>query len=938
MTTNLRSRYIIIAIVLGLAVTALLKGWPPSLGIDLRGGTILTYEVERLGDSANSEAVGTDETIRDQELEDTVRVISERINSEGVKDIQVRIEGTKYLRIELPNMSKAQADQVKRRMTQVGRLQMLIMAQNGDKGRADEQGVVKTFAANFDTDRKRMLEDHFEDRNKPLFDPGPSFRWFPSKPEIGKNETKDSYDARLADYRSDLETKPWEVSGNWYYFDPEFWGDEDEGLRGFTGNDITDPVRSTDQRGGRAVSFNVREYAQIDFGAYTQKHLKRQLALVLNGEMWSAPSINDVLTTNVQISSGSGGFTQEEEEWLINCLQAGSLKLTPKLLSTEEIGASLGQTSIRRGSMAFIIGAALVLVFMLVYYRTSGMIACVALACNFVAIMAVLIILDASLTLPGMAGLILTIGMAVDANILIFERIREELAKGKTLGHAAKNGFDRAFVTIFDANLTTFIVAAFLVAYGKGPIKGFGYTLMTGIVCTMFSALYVTRTLMGSMIKSGKIETLSMMGVLTKGNITFSRLAKKTAMGSIALIIVAVALTVSTGDEKYGLDFNGGTSVRVSFNEAQKREAVLAAIATITVDGKAKYKHPEATLLSPIDGASSVVDIRLDYVPAESEDVQEGTDGESEFAQIERELETALKGKLVSETLTDINYDSATNLWSATLNLSDAYEDSAKIVELAGLAGIRGATAVAKGSSYTVTGAITEDLSNDVEPKFLAALANVDAIKVSNPFPKVRFLGPNVVADLKGSAIKSMLVSLVFILGYIWFRFKEFKYGIAATVALVHDVLIAWGLVIAFNMSGLVNVPITLNVVAAFLTIIGYSLNDTIVVFDRIRENLGNVKGSFREVVDRSINQTLSRTILTSVTTFLVVAVVLLANLGIESPLEGLAFTLLVGVVVGTYSSIFVASPVLVFLHNRSIEKAESAGQKKRKKPAVANA
>ncbi len=933
MTTNLNSRFVIIAIVLGLAITALVTGWPPSLGIDLRGGTILTYEVERLADNPDSTDAAPTEAIRDIELEDTVRVISERINSEGVKDIQVRVEGTKYIRIELPDMSSAQAKQVKQRMTQVGRLQMLIVAQANDKG---SDG--KVFADSFNADRKRMLEEHFEDRNKPLFASGQSFRWFPTKPEIADNETQESYKARLDDYNDARKNKPWEVQGEWYYFDPEFWGDEAEGLRGFTGNDIYDPIRSSDDHGGRAVSFSVREYAQTDFAAYTDKHGGRRLALVLNGEQWSAPTIQDVLSDGVRITGGAGGFTSDEQEWLINCLQAGSLKLTPKLLSTEEIGSTLGQTSIERGTLAFIIGAVLVLVFMLVYYRTSGMIACIALACNFVAIMAVLIILDASLTLPGMAGLILTIGMAVDANILIFERIREELSKGKTLGHAAKNGFDRAFVTIFDANLTTFIVAAFLVAYGKGPIKGFGYTLMTGIVCTMFSALYVTRTLMGSMIKSGKIETLSMMRALTNSNIAFSEKVKFTGILSAVLIVVAICLSFMTGDEKYGLDFNGGTTVRITFEEGQKREDVLAAIASITADGKPKYQHPEATLLSPVDGKASQVDIRLDYVPAKGDEAQAGNDGESEFAQIERQLEGAFKGKLVPESLTDIEYDANRHIWSANLNLSQPFADSAKIIELAGLAGLRGATATANGNTYAVTGSLTEDLLTQVEPQFLTALSNVDAIKVSNPFPKVRFLGPNVVADLKGSAIKSMLISLFFILAYIWFRFKEFKYGIAATIALVHDVLIAWGLVILFNMLGIINVPITLNVVAAFLTIIGYSLNDTIVVFDRIRENLGNVKGSYREVVDRSINQTLSRTILTSITTFLVVSVVLFANLGIESPLEGLAFTLLIGIVVGTYSSIFVASPVLVFFHNRAVDKAASTGKKSRKATATANA
>ena len=239
---------------------------------------------------------------------------------------------------------------------------------------------------------------------------------------------------------------------------------------------------------------------------------------------------------------------------------------------------------------------------MLGYYRAGGVIAVLALAVNFTMIFAILIILDASLSLPGIAGLVLTVGMAVDASILIFERIREELGKGKTLLHAAKNGFDRAFVTIFDANLTTFIVAAFLVKYGQGPVKGFGYTLMTGIVCTMFSALFFARTLMGWAIKSGVISDLKMGSVLAKTRIAFSTMARRALTMSLAVIVVGIGFSVISGDDKYGIDFRGGTAVRVRFESAKTQEEVLDAVASIQGEDGAKYKAPEATLIAPEGG------------------------------------------------------------------------------------------------------------------------------------------------------------------------------------------------------------------------------------------------------------------------------------------------------------------------------------------------
>ena len=928
MTSNLFSRYLTIAIVLGLAGVCISLNWPISLGIDLRGGSILTYRVEKL--TAGGADLDGGGAITEEDVDDVVTVIAQRINKEGVKDIQVRREGGEMVRIVLPDFTKEETEVIRERMTQVGQLLMPIAAADRDSA----YGGTPFNKDRFDAQRKAAIE-----AGRPYKAPD-GFEWFPNRPEREEKQSKTDYEASLAEYERKRREAPLEVGGTWMYFDERWWNPELD-VVGFTGRDIFEPRRSFDSKGTRAVAYKVREARQVYFAEYTETFIGRQMALVLNGEIWSSASIEGRLSDNVQIHKG-GGYSEKEQKWLLNCLQAGSLKLRPVLMSQEEVSATLGQTAINRGQMAFIAGAVLVIVFMMVYYRFSGVLAVIALTTNFVLVFAVLMLLDSSLTLPGIAGLVLTVGMAVDANILIFERIREELKKGKKLVHAAKNGFDRAFVTIFDANLTTFIVAAFLVAYGKGPIKGFGYTLMTGIACSMFAALYITRTLMGTAIARGWISEMSMMQIVKKTSFDFIGKAKNALTVSVIVLIAGLAVFFTTGEEKYGLDFTGGTSVRMQFTEPLSEGEVKSQVAKITGDdGSSKYRYVDVTLVDASGTESRDIDLQLDYQPVTlSDEEAENAEGLDEFKKIQEELQGILGDRLVPVALTDEQYDKTNGLWSATLNLSGAQTDNSEIMAVltdARLANPAVAAIGNDGRSWKISGTeLDQKLVEQRKSDIYAAMRAHPSIKVSNPFPNVRFVGPNVVADLKESAIKAMIVSLMFILAYIWFRFKELKYGLAATVALVHDVLIALGLTVLFNNTlGLVNVPISLNVIAAFLTIIGYSLNDTIVVFDRIRENLGSTKGSFGDVVNRSINQTLSRTILTSMTTFAVIMAVFATNLGLESPLEGLSFTLLIGVVVGTYSSIFVASPVLIWAHNRDLARKAAKEAASKGRPAT---
>ncbi|MFT7617259.1 MAG: SecD/SecF fusion protein [Planctomycetota bacterium] len=927
MTSNLFTRYIVILGVIALSVFSIMGNWPVSLGIDLRGGSVLTYRIEEITGGTKFKTP----TEKEQAIEDTLEVISQRINKEGVKDITVRREGL-FIVITLPEFTDKQTASIRERMTQMGRLEMPVEATNGDKNRGNVFFDVTKF------EQARVDQ-------KAAYKAPESFRWLAVLPQAVKNESPGDYKVRLQAFRDKAAKEPWTLSsdkgeGAWYFYDPDYWGDDLE-EQGFTGRDIVNPMRSQGRDGGRAVSYEVKSDRQWALGSYSTKYRGRQMAMVLNDEVWSSANIAGKLTDNVQISRGGGGYSEEDQKWLLSCLRAGSLKLKPELESQENVGATLGATAIQRGEIAFAVGGIAVVIFMVVYYSLAGFLAVIALLLNFLFVFAILMLLESSLTLPGIAGLVLTVGMAVDANILIFERIREELDKGKRLIHAAKNGFDRAFITIFDANLTTFIVAAFLVYYGKGPIKGFGYTLMTGIVCSMFSGLYITRTLLGTAIARGWIKELKMRRLMDKPNFSFLEKAKPAMTGSIVIIVLGLVAFFIRGDDKYGLDFNGGTSVRMNFQSEVVDSDIKSAIADIKDKaGKSKYKSVAASAIAfgdnkIVGGKSKVIDVRLDYTKSDNDAAIEGEqgDGSDPFEVVRNELITAFGDKLVPDPMSEVAYSTDTGTWSAVINLTDAVSNVDAIKQPLLDAGLNDPQVVAVDSAqkiWRVSAVMTAEAAKTIESSALDKLLDSDDLSLTKRFPKVRYVGPTVVSGLKTAAFQAMIVSLLFILGYIWFRFKEIKYGVAAAAALVHDVLISLGVVIAANWSGLVEVPISLNVIAAFLTIIGYSLNDTIVVFDRIRENLGNSRGTFGEIVNRSINQTLSRTVLTSATTFFVIAAIFVANYGIESPLEGLSFTLLIGVIVGTYSSIFIASPVLIWAHKR-----DEASKSKSKNPRV---
>jgi SecD/SecF fusion protein len=950
---------------------------PIALGIDISGGVSMTYTVSR----KELDALPPD--LQASALAETIDAISRRIDEFGTKEFNIRQIGKDQFQIDAPKLGEAEAAQIREQMLQLGNLEFLIaiesdrvtdpsfrgQARLGDQSLpiAYDQDGVPTEHYEFSTaaaeaQRREAYEkkvdlrgERYVDGNKYVLLRQTERRtadgksetvwtelpvvWMPVRPP---NDAKDAI-RELEKARSGKDGVDHSlIKGAWLFRDPRFFGGTKDG---FTGKSISQVRPSSDRFGGRAVSFLVELFKQADFKRYTSDNLNRLLALCLNDEVWSSPQINVVLSDSVEIHNPNGGFTHEEQSWLLNCLNSGSLRLKPREASRETVGPSLGKIAITRGVTATAVAFLVTIVFMIWYYRFGGIVANIALLLNVFFTLGIVALFRATLTLPGIAGLILTIGMAVDANILVFERTREELAKGKKLLEALSAGYDRAFITILDANITTAITAALLIWHGTGPIKGFGVTLLAGIIVSMFTALFVTRAVFGLAIRRGFLKTLSFVEAIKPVRYPFLSKARPWIMMSTVLCALCVGVFATSGRAKYGLDFTGGTVAHVRFSEPLAADEVRSTIAAIkTPDGKPKYEQIEP--IADMPAAAVEYDVRL----------RSATDVDSpEVAAFVAEKFAAIFG--TPPTISDPNSTDAEGEWRIEFSFPaprDANEVSQKIegyrdehdnapfsgARIEALDPTQTTSDVEVGTTVTASRFVVDVSRQDVargsatQDLPTAFAGKLDAI----PFGRVNFIGPNVVVTLKESAIVSMTLSIIAIILYMWFRFKEVKYGLAASLALLHDVLVPLGIAVSLHLAGVLDVPITLQSIAAYLTIIGFSINDTIVIFDRVRENLGTVKGTFREILDLSLGQTLSRTILTSATVFFVVLILFTFNVGQDSPLEGFAFTMLLGVISGTYSTIFIACPFAAWLHDRDEKRKAlaAAGSGAGFKPAAA--
>ena len=547
-----------------------------------------------------------------------------------------------------------------------------------------------------------------------------------------------------------------------------------------------------------ALEFNPE--GSKEFARITANNIGRRLAIVLDGKVQSAPRIKEEIPSGEAIISGR--FTLEKAQDLGLVLKVGALPAPMVVEEERTVGPLLGQDSIKAGLKAGIIGLSLVLIFMLVYYCLVGLVADIALLLNLLFIFGGLGILpvffpgvSATLTLPGIAGIVLSLGMAVDANVLINERMREEFKLGRPIQSVIANGYDKAFSAIIDSNLTTLIAAFLLFQFGTGPIRGFAVTLTIGLLSSMFTALVVTRTILEGLTRNLKLKRLVMLQLIRSTRINFIAKRRICYIISILVIIIGLGSVLTKGQASWGIDFTGGRVLEYKFDQPVAVEELRRVLAEVG--------HSDASIQQFKD------DPRVYLIKTSGE---EGTDITASFMQ--------------------------------------AFSDR-----------------------------------------------KIDILRVES-------VGPIAGGHLRNKAISSVGWALLGILIYVTFRFKHFNFAIAGIIALFHDCLVTLGFM------GLAGRQIDLITVTAILSIAGYSINDTIVIYDRLRENIKNSpRLNLMQLINLSINQNLSRTLLTTLTTLLIVVALLFWG---GQVLSNFAFALFIGFIAGTYSTIFIATPLVL--------------------------
>ena len=823
--------------------------------------------------------------------------------------------------------------------------------------------------------------------------------------------------------------------------------------------------------GAPAVIFRLDPRGGQQFAKMTSENLKRPLSIFLDDVAQNVATIQSMIREQGQISGTA--MSQDEVNELVMTLRAGALpaRVIPDPVMEQTVGPQLGETNRKLGMRAAIIGGVAVAIFILIYYQFAGIVANIALALNVLLVLGIMAGTQATFTLPGIAGLILTVGMAVDANVLIFERIREELDRGMGLRKALRTGYDRALSTIVDANVTTLITCVILGYLGTEEVKGFAMVLGFGIATSMFTALFVTRLIFGALIDRGVLSKLSMMRIISKPSVDWLSLRKSFWPISCVLVTITVTITLFTGvsdpEALFDIEFLGGTSVQIEFKQGQgmSDEEVRQALTSRDGDSAIAWLENASEKLASADvrsTQSSEFTISSDSLSGdvlealvrhslqtmgitESGGFQTGSNSLTVFVKDEHEMDLGgfkavlaeieddtrkAAGRLASARIQSVgalddgasggdafeiitvetNKDLVRTAVLAVLGdkldvqqsvafaqatdprrapdgfwpieeedhlLSDVVADTksafdlrpfkgglvmvyenvhppiseadfkqrireirllpefsafeARPYEVLGLTkagGSEGETTYSK-LAYIV---VDENLPYYDSPEnWEESLATKEAEQVRQALAtekalrKVIHFEPQIAAQTQNQAVLAIVMALACIVAYIWIRFGQMQWGLAAVVCLVHDVAITLGLVTMAHylanspigaMLGLMDFKIDLAMIAAFLTIIGYSLNDTIVVFDRIRENRGKLKSVTAPMINNSINQTLSRTMLTSLTTFMAIMIMYIFG---GPGIRGFSFAIAIGLLSGTYSSIGVAAPLLnrpKVLHN----------------------
>jgi SecD/SecF fusion protein len=731
---------------------------------------------------------------------------------------------------------------------------------------------------------------------------------------------------------------------------------------------LTGARQTQDERGLMAVSFSFDAMGGDLFGDLSGSNIGRPLAIVLDDAIISAPNLNSRITANGIITGGETGFTNAEVTYLVNTLNAGALpaKLSEDPISERTVGPQLGRANLRAGLMACIVGIGIVGFFLIGYYYLSGVVAFSAVLMNMLIILASMALLQASFTLPSIAGIILSLGMSVDANVLIYERLREEQARGLSIRMALRNAYDRAFSAILDSNVTTGITALILYIFGSEEVKGFGLTLLIGIFASLFTALFVTKTIFGLLVDKVGIEDLRSIprtfpkwNALLTPKIDWMRWAP--TFGGLSAIVIVGGVSLFAYFFVQGrvldIEFAGGTTAQFELGDPMPAEEVRAKLeregATDTLAGAqvvsieppaggrldtlyevvVPNQDDEAVTAAIISRMGDILQLRQPATFAAAEQNYDQAEDVAAFP-ITDETEDLAGLPVDPDLLAQASGGVAYVLENLSPPLTaDELEERVRAQRLRGNydgEGLRGGVTVLAETFPAQDSAVillsnarfpydpdqVDDWRNELaDPGWELITA---AVGDPEELQKVTNIGAQVAGEFKRDATIAIILSVFAIMGYIWIRFGDLKYSTATVVALAHDTLfvvaaMGYAHLLADNFFGhlLLLDPFRLNLtmVAAILTVMGFSMNDTVVVFDRIRENRGKYGLLTRGVVNDSINQTLSRTLLTGGTTLVTIFVMYVFG---GPGIHGFTFAMLVGIVTGTFSSIAIASPILL--------------------------
>jgi SecD/SecF fusion protein len=995
------------ALIVGLTLLGLYSVYPPKeklkTGIDLSGGTILQYQVNETGAAAGR-----------VNIEELITALKRRINPEGVLDIPIRSIGKTRIEVILPKASAEEVEEVKRKMTNVGSLEFRILANyRHDSAIIDKALGSKELTPPSSRYRWAKLGETYTGTNPTTDEKGtsitdPSQRWVKNVLAgrtiylTGKNSAGlEQADAaiqiegntintvklktphKLATVTSyKIEYNPSRITGgnpaNPYPTDPIVREVRTTGhverfilykvdKQDVTGKLLASASAQQDDHYQPAVGFVFNRTGGRKFGDLTRAHLpedggsfKYQLAILLDGVVQSAPSINQEIGASGIIEGGPQGFSPKELDLLITVLRSGSLpaSLNPEPLQEENVGPTLGDDTIAKGIRAIVISMIVVPLFMIFYYRFAGVVAVVALVLNVLLLIASMGFFQVSFTLPGLAGLALTIGMAVDVNVLIFERMREEAERGANLAQQIRNGFNRAWVTIFDSHVTLFLSGLVLFAVATDEVRGFAVTLIIGMIWNLFTAVFVSRVIFEFWYDKGWLKKITMLKMMDKTNWDFIGPRKYCMTASAILIALGLVAVWARGVGMYNIDFTGGTLVTIRLNEEDPKVKGLSesertafvrktagsmpdvlpdvTIESLSVGGEKagerfnirttqqKLEKVKQAVLDSFGSALQVVEMKAGppspipaavVDPAKPKDETATAPSSEKFAggrQYELTFNLPQSASMISTSLTNVLNDSGIN-------------NPGTHFEILNPKAMPGSVAVADSNVLTLKTNLEPDVARAELDKLAASLKKDRNLL----FERSETFGSTVAGETRSLAVVATIASWVIIALYLWFRFKSLVYGLAAIIAVVHDVLITLGAVaITYWLSmvpGLSQVlllepfKIDLPMIAAFLTLIGFSVNDTIVIFDRIRELKGKTPILTSQIINNALNQTLSRTILTSLTAWLVV--VILYVVGGEG-LHGFAFSLVVGFLSGTYSTIYIATPILIDWDRKAVETA----------------